>query len=84
MFLRDANQFSKLVNWYSWACLWVQQFLNSNEVEEKVTKEIVSDWNVAVHKLTDFTSRVQRIMKSVNSKYNTGSCTTSFQDVKPL
>lgn len=84
LFLRDVDQFSKLVNRFTWSCLWVQQFLNSNDVREKLTKEIVLDWNTAAQKVSELTSRVQRIMESINKKYNTNRCIEHFEDVKTL
>ena len=83
-FLRDATQFSRLVSWLCWACLWARQFIYNSGVHEKVNKDAVSEWNVAAQKISDFTARVERIMKSINNNYKTGVCLTSFQDVKQL
>lgn len=84
LFLRDTNQFSKIVHWFSWACLWVQQVLSNNGVQDKAPKDVLSDWNLAAQRISDFTARVTRIMKSVNNKYNTNLCTEYFEDVKTL
>ena len=84
LFLRDAIQFSRVVSWFTWACVWIQQVLNITEVREKIPKEVVSDWNLSVQRISDFTSRVTRTLKSINNKYNTGNITISFQDVKLL
>jgi len=84
LFLRDANQFSKVVSSFTWACEWVRQVLVKTEVREKIPKALVEDWNTNINKISDYTSRVERMMKSINNKYNTSICTTTFQDVKQL
>jgi hypothetical protein len=83
-FLRDAIQFSLAVNSFSWACERVRQVLFNTGIHEKVHKDVISEWNVSVQRILDFTSRVQRIMKSINQKYSTSQCRDYFQDVKPL
>lgn len=84
LFLRNANQFSRVVSWFTWACEWVRQVLDKTEVREKIPKDVLSDWNLAVQRISDFTSRVERMMKSINNNYKTSICITSFQDVKPF
>ena len=84
LFLRDANQFSRVVFWFSWACEWVRQVLDKTEIRDKIPKVLVQDWNTDINKISDYTSRVKRLMNSINKQYNTSICVTSFQDVKPL
>lgn len=83
-FIHDAAQFSDVVTWFIWACVWVRETLDNKEVDIHTNKDIISDWNAATRRISDFTSRVERLMKSANEKFNTSSCATYFQDVKPL
>ncbi len=78
----NAVQLSNLVTWFIWACVWLHQVVNNTGVQ--TNKDIVSDWNTAVRKISDFSSRVERLMKSINEKYNEKLCTDYFQEVKPL
>ncbi len=83
-FLQDAAQLSNAVVWYIWACVWLQQVINNKGLVDQLTKDVVSDWNVAVQRISDFTSRVERFMRMINEKYNSNLCITYFQDVKQV
>ncbi len=83
-FLRNAAQLSNIISWVSWACVWAREVLNNTEVQEYLPKDVILDWNNAAKKISDFISRAERMMKSINRQYKTSICTISFQDVKSL
>ncbi len=80
--MQNASQLSNLVTWFIWACVWLRQAVNNPVI--KIDDDIASDWNSAVQRISDFSSRLERLMKSVNEKYGTNVCTDNFQEVKPL
>jgi hypothetical protein len=87
-FWASAADLSVAVAQFAWACTYLRQDVNFIRSLEESTAgllpELKPDWDAAIQKTSDFTSRFERFMKSVNAERFTNLCTTSFQEVKPL
>ncbi len=85
-FWENAADLTHLVLQLSWAYVRMRDIVNltPNYDGLEVLNKLKPDWDEAVRKISDYTSRVERFAKSVNSKYGTTICTTSFQQVKTI
>jgi hypothetical protein len=83
VFLRDAAEFSNIINWFSRTYNQIRTNLN-NEFKGKDLGDIIIEWNNASLQILDFTNRSARIMKAINQIYDSSICCTHFQEIKQL